>query len=332
MTAATKNVHGRFYLISYPRTCSNLLVKILSMEEQPGFASGEHDGGYFFVDVYNLMQERGLRSKSLEDWTNEDRAAAKECYQACFENLQQWLHAREDAGQSVFVKEHITFLADPGAWSRSCFGGGDEEPAWMVNCANGSHHSDLNATVLPDEFLATWSPTFLIRHPAIAFPSMHRAIVKMEGEEAAQAGNCASLGRPVKWTRELYDFLAQQQSTAPGWPIVLDGDDIVAAPEAVVGRYCDVLGLDRHKLRFSWDQVAADKVDDARKVLRSTLWQSTGVKTTGRTAAGIDIAVEAEKWRDEFGSDVAEHIKKLVQQEMPHYEYLLERRLRIPQE
>jgi hypothetical protein len=42
--------------------------------------------------------------------------------------------------------------------------------------------SPLNQTVLPDDFLLCFKPTFLIRHPALVFPSYYRAHVNTFGK------------------------------------------------------------------------------------------------------------------------------------------------------
>ncbi|OAA37394.1 hypothetical protein NOR_07093 [Metarhizium rileyi] len=328
---------GRYYLISYPRTASNLLLKILALDSQPNFSSGEVDGGYFFMPADDILIEPRIRARSIGDWTADERAQVKESFQACFEAQQQWLEATESQGRSVFVKEHTVFFADPTARSDLQFGPSPtREPAWTVEYAGGSTHSKLNITVLPDEFLLTWLPTFLIRHPALAFPSLYRTVIKREGKESAAADNFASLLTTVEWSRSLYDFYVQNRESLPcspdqslEWPMILDADDIIAHP-ATVALYCNKIGMDPRKLCFHWDQFKSEElsqIEPNQLAMRMSLYQSTGIDTS-KSSRGINVDDEASKWRSEFGIAVGDHIEKLVRGAMADYEYLRARRLR----
>lgn len=329
---------NRYYLISYPRTASNLLLKILAVESQPGFSSGGYDGGYFFMAVDGILCERRLRSRCISDWTDDERREVRESFQTCFENQQRWMASAQAQGHSIFVKEHTTFFVDPTARSRFQFGADAvSESSWTVQYDGGSTHSRLNATVLPDEFLLTWLPTFLIRHPAVAFPSYYRTFVEREGKELASADNFASLLITVKWSRALYDFYAQQRDALPcsqarrsEWPIVLDADDMIAEPE-ILSLYCKKVGMDPGQLRFSWDQADPEKLSKmhpAQRAMRTTIYDSTGI-VKDKSVRHLDILDEVMKWRSEFGDIAAEHIERLVRSAMPDYEYLRERRLRV---
>ncbi|KAH8664667.1 hypothetical protein BX600DRAFT_512673 [Xylariales sp. PMI_506] len=327
----------RYYLISYPRTASNLLLKILAVESQPGFSSGGYDGGYFFMPVDGILCQRRLRSRCVSDWTDDERREVQESFQTCFENQQRLVESAQSGGHSIFVKEHTTFFVDPTARSRLQFGAdGVDEPSWTVKYAGGSTHSELNATVLPDEFLLTWLPTFLIRHPAVAFPSYYRTIIAREGTELASADNFASLVTTVEWSRSLYDFYVQQRDALPcseaqrgEWPIILDADDVIAHPE-ILSLYCEKLGMDSQRLRFSWDQADPEKLSKmhpAQRAMRTTIYESTGI-VKSKFSPELSIADEVSKWRSEFGDVAAQHIERLVRGAMPDYEYLREKRLR----
>ncbi|KAI0178474.1 hypothetical protein BJ166DRAFT_510006 [Pestalotiopsis sp. NC0098] len=328
----------RYYLISYPRTASNLLLKILAVDSQPGFSSGGCDGGYFFMPVDGILCERRLRSRCISDWTDDERREVRESFQTCFENQQRWMTSAQAQGHSIFVKEHTTFFVDPTARSRFQFGADAvKEPSWTVKYDGGSNHSRLNATVLPDEFLLTWLPTFLIRHPAVAFPSYYRTFVEREGKELASADNFASLLITVEWSRALYDFYVQRRDTLPcsqarrsEWPIVLDADDMIAEPE-ILSLYCKKIGMNPGQLRFSWDQADPEKLSKmhpAQKAMRTTIYDSTGI-VKDKSVRHLNVPDEVMKWRSEFGDMAAEHIERLVRDAMPDYEYLRERRLRV---
>ncbi|KAI4263863.1 MAG: hypothetical protein L6R42_001010 [Xanthoria sp. 1 TBL-2021] len=323
----------RYYLISYPRTASNLLLKILALDRQPNVSTGEFDGGYFFLPVDIAIARLGLQGRNVDDWTADEVREVRDKAQDCFETMRQCVESAESRGHKSFIKEHTVFLADPTVRSRLRFSSVRESP-WTVEYGGGASHSSLNFTMLPDEFLLTFLPIFLIRHPAQAFPSLYRAIVKLDGKEAADRDDFAALMITLEWTRSLYEFYVQRQGSlacSPAesvhWPIIIDADDIMAHPN-VVAQLCDRMGMDHQQLRFSWDQVRTEDISDVDlKVLRSTLYESTGI-IGGKTSTDLDIDAEAAKWRAEFGNTAAERIAKLVREATSHYDYLRERRLR----
>ncbi|KAI4289145.1 MAG: hypothetical protein L6R35_001586 [Caloplaca aegaea] len=337
MSAHAASPPSRYYLISYPRTASNLLVRILGLDSQPNVSSGELDGGYFFMRAEEMLIKRPFRTKCIADWTSEERNQVQKCYQECFDDMRTWLDLQHTHGRSVFVKEHANFLATPEERSRQIFGTGVHGPPLTLKDTAGSAWSDQNFTVLPDEFLQTWLPTFLIRHPALTFPSYYRAVVKMDGNEEAAANHYASLKTiSIKGSRQLYDLYVQWRHKLPSsadkrdvWPIVLDADDVISSPDTMA-RYCHMLNMDSKKLRFSWNALKQDdllQMAPFHQVMRSTLIQSTGV-VKAKAQSAIDIGEEAEKWETEFGAAAAQLIAKMVDEAMPDYEYLRAKRLR----
>jgi hypothetical protein len=58
-----------------------------------------------------------------------------------------------------------------------------------------------------------------------------------------------------------------------------------------------------------------------------TLRASKGI-IKEKAPATVDIDVEAEKWKEEFGPEAAAMVEKAVRDAMPDYEYLKERRLK----
>ena len=66
--------------------------------------------------------------------------------------------------------------------------------------------------------------------------------------------------------------------------------------------------------------------DTARRMI-STLTSSSGIMPD-KTSTNIDIDAEANKWREEFGVEIAGYLDMWVRAAMPDYEYLKDRRLR----
>ena len=361
----------RIYLITHPRVASNLLVKILNLPKQN--VQETFQGGYFFKDPLWKSLDLKVDRRHISDWSGEETTILKDLYQKSFDDFQQWLATSETQDSVAFVKEHAIFMGDPVAKaeyaSRLYKGVSDQDnslephhhalpPHWTVQAPYGKQlkqlPSPLNKTVLPDEFLLTFRPTFLIRHPALAFPSYVRAVTgphekPTDKDEEALAIREQEIFMTFHWMRSLFDFYAQHsglcsqraRQSASGlsgesgtqevtWPIVLEADDVINSPATVV-RYAELVGLDASKLKWDWASIADEelhKMPPGRKRLfASTIVNSTGV-IKGKSAEGLKIDVEAKKWRVEFGELYGTQMEKWVRAAMPDYLFLKERRLR----
>ncbi|MCJ1388320.1 hypothetical protein MMC18_001166 [Xylographa bjoerkii] len=332
----------RFYLLTHPRSCSNLLVRILSFGDQPNVAQHNIGQGYFFLPSDQLREELKLQGKNVESWTQNEQDQMKQAYQNCFKELQKHVDVAEAEGKIVFVKEHACFMTEPTALSGFLFGSENLKQApWTVQVPStyGTEitRSSLNETVLPDEFLQTWLPTFLIRHPALMFPSHYRTILDNLGVDAAYAEGERSEIMTLHWTRVLYDWYSQHlakpesgSTSDTSWPLLLDADDIINNPDVVV-RLCEIVGMDSTKLQFEWKpakkEYLAQLNNDVSRRMLSTLTASAGIMKE-KSSVDIDISIEAKKWREEFGQSEGEKVEGWVRAAIPDYEYLRAKRLR----
>ena len=60
--------YDRFFLITYPRTALNLLVRILALNEQPNVVTGRN-GRYLFLPPALSKIFLKLRGKFVGEWT-----------------------------------------------------------------------------------------------------------------------------------------------------------------------------------------------------------------------------------------------------------------------
>ncbi|KAI1439188.1 hypothetical protein GGR50DRAFT_684948 [Xylaria sp. CBS 124048] len=323
----------RYWLLTSPRTASNLLIRILNLDAQGVPAA--RLGGYFFFP--NALTRVKMCVRPVSEWTPEEYAEVNEAAKGCFRALQNHVEAAEAAGHKVFIKEHIGFICSVYS-DAEVFNGGPVENARPPGSIEPMHglttatQSALNFTCLPDEFLKTWHPTFLIRHPAMQLPSNYRTAlteVKMDGVGRHKPELYETEGT-LKFVRGLHDFYVNHFGKDSIWPLVLDADDIIETPE-IVAKYAGLVGLDASKLKLSWDKITQEKYEQlipAEKVMLSTIHASTGI-IKEKAAGNIDIDVEAVKWRAEFGEEGAKNLVRWVRQMMPDYEYLRSRRLRL---
>ncbi|KAG9235735.1 hypothetical protein BJ875DRAFT_528212 [Amylocarpus encephaloides] len=323
----------RYFLLTYPRTASNLLIKILNLDEQPSVQSSER-GGYFlmpqlkaFIELFGSNSSRHLRP-----WTLGEKAKVKESQQGCYETMKKHAEDAAKEGKGVFVKEHVPWLIRPSVEREFLFGSeGMGGFSWGVDAFPKQMTSKLNETIFPDEFLKMWKPTFLIRHPALAFPSDYRTSVDLNGAEFARDRKGWELDMTLKWSRTLYDwYLLNTSSTDSNFPIILDADDIMRHPELMV-KYSKLIGLDAEKLRFKWDAVSSEQQEGMwapERRMRDSIDNSEGV-IRGKSSIGIDLGEEGKRWKVEFGEMGGERLEGWVRGAMGDYEYLRGRRLRL---
>jgi hypothetical protein len=333
----------QFYLITSPRTGSNLLLKLLALENQPKVAFRQN-GGYFFMPLVLLKAELRCSWKHIEQLSADQKEQVEECMKNCFHELTQHMESAKSEGKLVVVKEHSNFLTNPVAKTRFLYGeeSTTQEMPWGLQGPNelvqSTSRSIHNETILSDGFLKLWRPVFLIRHPALSFPSFYRACARADGEEFMKTipgRRSCQMVMTMRWTRKLHDFYfehfkksniqAEDIKTNAIWPIVLDADDIMTEP-AVLVKLCNIIGLDSDRLRYEWEP--AEQVRPLwAQAFRTTLDSSTTINTK-KTAGDIDINEEGRKWRDEFGEEDAQMIEKYVRAAMSDYEFLKSKRLR----
>ncbi|EAQ92059.1 hypothetical protein CHGG_00294 [Chaetomium globosum CBS 148.51] len=326
----------RFWLITSPRTASNLLVKILNLDAQN--VRPAENGGYFFLQA--AVKRFSFHDTPLNTWKKEDRDAVYAVQQEAFDKLQEYLAAAEQEGQRVFVKEHAFVMNDAHYESEHIYGpeGVTGQPGTLV--AQGIEHptrSALNLTALPDEFLKTWRPTFLIRHPAMMLPSLYRTCIKddvngfvIDGRPARPSKEPIKPEVTMKWIMALYNFYTAHFGENSDWPIVLDADDIMLNPQ-IVTKYASLVGFELDKLRFEWEKATEEKLQSmtpAGRIMLSSLNSSCGVDK-GKVAGAVDIDAEAAKWRVEFGEEGGRNLEQWVREAMPDYLYLHAKRLRL---
>lgn len=347
---AIEEQRKKILLITYPRTASNLLVKILSLESQTAVVSNEK-GGYFFWDAFMTGRATGSTYKPIEHWNVEETDRIRRAFQQSLNDLEGKSEVAKSEGKIMFAKEHAQWFANPAEVNKYLSGhNGQANLPFSIkipdlSISTGTFSSN-NLTVLPDEYLETWTPTFLIRHPALAFPSFYRSMLDLEKEGLASPHELQpllKLNSTLKWTRLLYDWYCQHGSNSSTnhsdnihFPLLLDAQDVVNQPEVVV-RYCELIGMDRTKLKFEWSREAPERnshlPDGAaqrtpEEVMMATLNHSSTL-LRGKAPVVLNMASEAEKWREEFGKNIGKQMEDWVLNAMPDYHYLRARRLHL---
>ncbi|KAF1829988.1 hypothetical protein BDW02DRAFT_573478 [Decorospora gaudefroyi] len=302
------------YLLTHPRSASNLFQTM--MEKQPGY---EKLGYKLFQASFAALGQ--LDKGRLSKWPEEERKALYDNFQTCFEKLEDELEDAKKNGNQVFVKEHAIFLAGPDKLFASLYPD-DDPPAMVVRQRHEPPESvHTNPTSLPDSFMLSLQPIFQIRHPALMFPSMIRAM-RDPDIRTPPFGSSAKVTLTLGHSRALYDwYLAHGGELTPR---IIDADDIMN-DRAAVRRLCIETGLDPDAVQYEWEEKHLEDPIQARFL--STISKSKGI-LPGLGSKGLNIETEKEKWKKEFGDKDGETLAGYVSDAMDDYNYMLSRRTR----
>jgi hypothetical protein len=245
---------------------------------------------------------------------------------------EEWYERLEDAehstGKGTFTKEHINWMIKPELESRYIHGKVD------------SHDGETeNPTCIPTPvLLQRVRPTFLIRDPALTFPSLMRTAIDNEGLEALLSESSERTMRweaTYHWHVSLYKFLLAsneypRQTCDPNitYPIVLDASDLPNSD--LVRRYAAAVGLDPKVVRFQWDAEGREGMADMEARMKDTLMKSNGVVLEKlKTAGNMEMGEMEMQWNIEFGEALGARVARLVDDARADYEWLWERRTRF---
>ncbi|KAL4893207.1 hypothetical protein BDV59DRAFT_202171 [Aspergillus ambiguus] len=320
----------RVFLLSQPRMTSNLLTRLLGLENQPDTYYDE-DRSYPFVDLDHLDAVMQLQSKHSEEWTEDEKSQIRKGYQRCFDKLDQYLADGEAEGKIVFAKEHCNLLWRPDSSIDDRFS--DEFLVSLPSRHRADNSLPRNPTVLPSTYLGIWKPIFLVRHPALAFASYYRAFSRLY-ESRHRAGLCRkaqdkyiSSQLSFSFTRRLYDWYVEYATVKNDMsvaPVLLDADDYINNPE-LIGHLAHVLGLNESSVQYTWSPRRHHLANPHTEIWKRTVASSSCVRKD-KVAGDLDIEEQSKKWRAEFGEKGAEILRGRVIDAMPDYEYLKSRR------
>ncbi|GIK00970.1 hypothetical protein Aspvir_005000 [Aspergillus viridinutans] len=335
---------SRLLLISVPRTASNLMLKILNIPGQKLVTNEK--GGYFFFNAFIKVEFNDRQALPVEERSEAQKQEIRDAFQEAVVSLEDCAQRAEQEGKIAFAKEHAFWLTNPAVLGNGAEHAASFRPRIPGKYGPSQTFSPFNHTVLPDEYLRTWRLTFIIRHPALAFPSLCRAMQKFRQSGVSQREDIVGSMETkltLKWTRMLYDWCLEQPDL-PGKPLVVDAQDVIHDPQVMV-RYCEETGLDPSALQFEWEskQEVLEQTlgsesqsqkkpdvdfDKAEAVMLSTLLRSTGI-IKDKTPTVVDITAEVKQWKEEFGEELASMLETTVSDGMPDYEYLRSRRITV---
>ena len=160
-----------------------------------------------------------------------------------------------------------------------------------------------------DDFLSRFEHSFLIRDPAKILASLHRSWTR-SGNDAGFTRN--EIGCDEQ--RQLFDLLSTRFGKTP---VVIDSDDLLENPAAMVETYCNAIGIPFIAEALSWEPGSRSEVlwyDGDDSIWHETLKNSDGLKAQPRKSIEID--------------ELPAKLQALYQDFLPHYRHLHSHRLR----
>lgn len=151
-----------------------------------------------------------------------------------------------------------------------------------------------------DEFFAQFRHSFLIRDPAKTITSMYKHWPDFHVKEVGLVDQ-----------RRLFDHVTEHQGTPPP---VIDSDDLLTNPAAVVEAWCGAVGIPFLPDALTWEPGDRDEVSwwDGGS-FHQNLRNSTGLKPQPKTS--IDI------------TEAPARVQEIHHQMLPHYQHLYQHRL-----
>ncbi|KAL8955348.1 MAG: hypothetical protein Q9183_006689, partial [Haloplaca sp. 2 TL-2023] len=192
-----------------------------------------------------------------------------------------------------------------------------------------------NPTVLPTSILDQFQFVFLIRKPSSSIPSLYRCFIPPLSDMTEDHElDPEELG--YRELRILIDHLYPPNSRSkaaphagetrgdPG-PLVIDADDFLVNPDAVVQLLCSRLSIPYSSSMLSWDKpedhAFAQSLFAKFAGYHEDALNSTGMKPKSPAPEKSKQEYD-EEWASKYGEEAAQMLRSAVDQCQEDYEYL----------
>ncbi|KAI7237471.1 TFIIH basal transcription factor complex, subunit SSL1 [Hortaea werneckii] len=318
--AKSEHLPRYIFVFDSPRTCSNLFGKLFSADPQldyvrhpyllPGIRGPEKIEANMSKETLEALGRKYGGRFSEEDL----KAWCQLTYERANEEVAEKIRQAQSNGKILFAHEHSAVCVQK-----------DVALACLRSDNPSSFKPSMRPTPLSDAVLKSCVPAMLIRHPARIVPSLYRAETATDmlriGDEAF------TLWSTVRFTRILYEYLESLGNR----PVVVDAEDLVHDTQALVGKLCHALEIDPKGVQLQWDAARPDEPlpEGVEPGFHDVLRASTGIihEKDYIPDSKLDLDVETKKWTDEFGSEIAQELRKKVDADMETYVWLRERKL-----
>lgn len=201
-----------------------------------------------------------------------------------------------------------------------------------------------NPTMIPDGLFWSMTPIILVRHPALRVPAYYRAqrpVFREQADEEVFEAMASS-----RWAQMVFDaYTARPGARAP---IVVDAQDTVHHTRPLAEKICALLDIDPKGMQYEWEAVPRGQwpSDPIMQGFFKTLLKSHGVQREGQVGNScsrnsiqadlsqpaelhLDIEHEMRSWEHGFGQETAKELRRVVDRDLPIYEYLRQYKLHV---
>ncbi|KAL8836440.1 MAG: hypothetical protein Q9170_002928 [Blastenia crenularia] len=300
------------FVITHSRSCSTAFERVFITRRDILSIYHEPFGDPFYFGPEKI-------SPAWQQWPPDKIAKSGKSHYTYDLVLQTILNNMKEPKKRVFLKD-IAYHIIPPSHSPNT------QPTSLQK--NFAPNEPPNPSLFPTSILRSFRFVFLIRKPSAAIPSLHRCFIPpLSSLTEMHTIDATELG--YRELRLLFDYLyppASRTSSAPdGQPILIDADDLLANPEAIIRSVCDRLSFPFSSSMLSWpskeDHDFAYSLFEKYAGYHQDALDSTGLepKTPGRHKLREE---EDGEWRERYGDDAARMIREIVDGCQEDYEYL----------
>ncbi|KAK3697915.1 hypothetical protein QZH41_003259 [Actinostola sp. cb2023] len=161
-----------------------------------------------------------------------------------------------------------------------------------------------------DEEFKDVKHTFLIRDPAKAIPSLHRASTnpKLTGWDYFDPEEAG-----FRQMYDLYKFVSERVDASP---VVVDADDLLDNPDETMKSYCNAVGISYEPHMTTWEPGPISDWDVWSG------WHEDALKSSGFTPRA------SKKTKRKELEELPVELRKVIEEASPHYKYLSSRKIR----
>ncbi|KAM3512698.1 hypothetical protein MY11210_003651 [Beauveria gryllotalpidicola] len=326
----TKPRPSDVFFFSCPRTLSNLLVKLLSQQQ------GWEGSGYYLHSAYLYALKHFSDSVDAEAPPEKRQDYVRQLR----EGFAKMEAARETAhrnGNALFLKSHCAQI-----WEPSCLYEATKKGQFAAEFTLSDSSSSApaaapprtNPTMLPDTYLLSFVPIFLVRHPALMVDSWFRTETRA-GHPPDPSLTTRARSQGLGLARALYDWYAAVLESAPapapdrapgckGVPIVVDADDVLEGD--TVRRLAAAIGMDPAQVLRGWEAQSTEGMAPLDRSYMQGICESTGIDTS-KSARRLDLEARYRSWRETYGVEAGEYMVKVTESYLPDYEYMKSKKM-----
>lgn len=159
-------------------------------------------------------------------------------------------------------------------------------PTFKASSAQYPDSGTTSPTFFPDDFLMTWIPVFLIRHPALTFESWYKVESRVAPIDPLDKSWAFSIS--FHYTRDLYDWYmaryeAKKASGEPDspCPMVIDADDVLEGES--LARLCEACQMDPSLIEREWHSTDVSALNVRHQSYLGDFLRSTSVDRSKRS-------------------------------------------------